>query len=432
MHSQLSSYMGVAQLVGGLLSGPLADRFGARTLFAASFVASALCYSAVALSSGMVGLYLSRVPTLLQHAMLAARALIAERTDSESRARWLGFVGVAYAVGAAIGPAAGGAIGSVSLPLAAWVSAAGSALSVVIILAAMPSRGQRAVDASVAAAATPTPGEELPADSLAPQDAPSAPAGNSADTQQKDGTSKQGNVGASSASMAAAFARVWRTPRVPSLLTGKLLSSLPSATFRVVFPLIALRAYGMDVQAQGLCMSVMGASAAFSQAVVVGWSEVRSCRQARGCAPSRAPPGVCARRFAAPMRGLTRLCRRQCHQRFHERTVTATSAALLAASFIALACTSTLPQLLVVVVPIIMSGAVLGNLQTAQLTRAVAASESGTVIAVDMSIGSLLSIVTPAAGTALFETGGLGALAAAGCALYAALAALVATGVLAA
>ena len=132
------------------------------------------------------------------------------------------------------------------------------------------------------------------------------------------------------------------------------------------------------------------------------------------------------------MRWLTRLCRRQCHQRFHERTVTATSAALLAASFIALACTSTLPQLLVVVVPIIMSGAVLGNLQTAQLTRAVAASESGTVIAVDMSIGSLLSIVTPAAGTALFETGGLGALAAAGCALYAALAALVATGVLAA
>ena len=115
--------------------------------------------------------------------------------------------------------------------------------------------------------------------------------------------------------MAAAFARVWRTPRVPSLLTGKLLSSLPSATFRAVFPLIALRAYGMDVQAQGLVMSVMGASAAFSQAVVVGWSEVRSCRQARGCAPSHAPPGVCARRFAAPMRGLTRLCRRQCHQR---------------------------------------------------------------------------------------------------------------------
>lgn len=294
--------MGVAQLVGGLLSGPLADRFGARTLFAASFVASALCYSAVALSSGMVGLYLSRVPTLLQHAMLAARALIAERTDSESRARWLGFVGVAYAVGAAIGPAAGGAIGSVSLPLAAWVSAAGSALSVVIILAAMPSRGQRAVEASVAAAATPTAGEELPADPFALQDAPSAPAGNSADTQQKDGTSKQGNVGASSASMAAAFARVWRTPRVPSLLTGKLLSSLPSATFRAVFPLIALRAYGMDVQAQGVVMSVMGVSAAFSQAVVVSWSEVRSCRQACGCAPSRAPPGVCARRFAAPMR----------------------------------------------------------------------------------------------------------------------------------
>jgi MFS family permease len=60
--------------------------------------------------------------------MLAAKTLVTDLTDDTSRAHFLGRVAVAYSVGAAIGPTAGGILKD----LAPTVSAIGSLISIFI------------------------------------------------------------------------------------------------------------------------------------------------------------------------------------------------------------------------------------------------------------------------------------------------------------
>ncbi|KAG1673026.1 hypothetical protein FOA52_005956, partial [Chlamydomonas sp. UWO 241] len=74
-----------AQAVGGVLSGPLLDAWGGRSLLLASFAASTVCYAMTAAAGGLGMLYASRVVTLLQHAVLAARAIVAIETSSAER-----------------------------------------------------------------------------------------------------------------------------------------------------------------------------------------------------------------------------------------------------------------------------------------------------------------------------------------------------------
>lgn len=231
-YATLVTVFGVVQLAGGLLAGPLSDRFGARGVFLMSFVASGLCYAITASATGMLGLYASRLPTVMQHAVLAARALVAERTSDRDRARWLGYVGAAYAVGMALGPASGGALGARSLALAAWASAAASVLSALSVLAFLPAAGAGDAEAKAAKGAP-----------------------------------------AAKAPLLAAFVRVWAAPNVPSLLLAKLISSAPAAVFRAVWPLVAMEHVGLDVQQQGLFLSAMGAAACFAQSVLVAFAD---------------------------------------------------------------------------------------------------------------------------------------------------------------
>eukprot|EP01051_Picozoa_sp_SAG22_P015053 SAG22_NODE_1915_length_3318_cov_6.926996_4_plen_187_part_00 len=129
------------QLAGGLVSGVLSDRFGAKSLLLLSFASSAACYILQAKATDINMLYLSQVrapfhmdtvflfcaptvfpskavpfravpqvPTLFQHAFMAATAFITAKTPPAERAHMLGFNGVAYGVGMLFGPAIGGAV----------------------------------------------------------------------------------------------------------------------------------------------------------------------------------------------------------------------------------------------------------------------------------------------------------------------------------
>ena len=61
---------------------------------------------------------------------MATRAAVAEASSEADRARLLGYVGLAYGVGMAAGPALGGALSGVALRLPVWVAAVGSVISV--------------------------------------------------------------------------------------------------------------------------------------------------------------------------------------------------------------------------------------------------------------------------------------------------------------
>ena len=101
------SYISLLQLVGTIASGFLIDRLGPRALFGLSFGVSALSYGLTAYATTLPLLYASMLPTVLQHAMLGARAFVTQSTPDADRARQMGFLKVAYGVGMVVGPTLG-------------------------------------------------------------------------------------------------------------------------------------------------------------------------------------------------------------------------------------------------------------------------------------------------------------------------------------
>jgi hypothetical protein len=83
-------------------------------------------------------LLLHRLATLLQHAVLAARTLIAHSCPESDRAALLGRIGASYGLGFALGPAVGGLLSSYSLTATAWAAAAGSLLAMVVVRVGLP------------------------------------------------------------------------------------------------------------------------------------------------------------------------------------------------------------------------------------------------------------------------------------------------------
>jgi MFS family permease len=75
----------------------------------------------------------------MQHAVLASRTIITAQTTDAERATQLGYVGAAYGIGFAIGPALGGQLSSYSLQTAAWAAAATSLLGTAAIWILLPS-----------------------------------------------------------------------------------------------------------------------------------------------------------------------------------------------------------------------------------------------------------------------------------------------------
>jgi predicted MFS family arabinose efflux permease len=108
-------------------------------LLLVSFTASAACYSLTASATSMTHLYASRVPTLLQHTVLGARVIVSIASSESNRAAMLGYVGLAYGVGAVVGPSLGGHVSQLTGPKdASWLAAAGSVVSMVSIFLFLP------------------------------------------------------------------------------------------------------------------------------------------------------------------------------------------------------------------------------------------------------------------------------------------------------
>lgn len=150
----VKSVNGVAQLGGSLLAGVLVDTAGARNVLLLSFVASLVSYALVASASTVWVLYLAQLPTIFQHAVLAARAQVAISIPDADRAQYLGFVGFAYGIGFVVGPALGGLLSTHSLTLSAALAAVLSAGSIALTLATDDIRGSGASAAATSPVTT--------------------------------------------------------------------------------------------------------------------------------------------------------------------------------------------------------------------------------------------------------------------------------------
>jgi MFS transporter, OCT family, solute carrier family 22 (organic cation transporter), member 18 len=144
-YGQLQSFFSMIQTMGSPLVGILLDRVGIRKASAAVFLASAVSYGLLAHATTMRMLFLTKLPTLLQHAFLVAQAVAATSCpgNEAARAQALGRMTTAYTVGATLGPALGGFLaGHGDFYLGAKLAVVGSCLSVLLSWIFLPDNGR--------------------------------------------------------------------------------------------------------------------------------------------------------------------------------------------------------------------------------------------------------------------------------------------------
>src|SRR3712207_54721 len=103
--------LAVVSIISGLLSGPLADRYGRKPLLLASLAGSAVTFFAFAFVENLAGyLAVSVVAGLAGHSMFEAarNAMVADVTPTGRRSRAYGLVRIGGNVGWAIGPMVAG------------------------------------------------------------------------------------------------------------------------------------------------------------------------------------------------------------------------------------------------------------------------------------------------------------------------------------
>ena len=99
------------QFIAAPLWGRLSDRFGRRPILMSSMFGAALSYVMLAFGTSMGWLLASRIlGGAMAGNIAAAFAYAADVTVSENRAKGLGLVGAAIAIGFMLGPALGGVL----------------------------------------------------------------------------------------------------------------------------------------------------------------------------------------------------------------------------------------------------------------------------------------------------------------------------------
>jgi len=330
-YAALQTWFNLAQLLGGLLAGSLVDKYGGRTLLIISFAASALSYAMTALARSVPMLFLSRLPTMFQHAMLAARTLLMTECSFEDRALHLSFVGAAYGIGFAVGPALGGSLSKHSLQLSAWAATIGSLLCAAAVIIWLP-----------------------------------------VSKVQEQQATRAKTVG-----WFESF-KVLRNPAVRHLLIVKMLTSFPSTILQTVVLLLLAQEFGLDVSGNGLVLSFAGVVIMASQALLV-----------------------------EPLQ-----------RRVGEGRAMICGCVLLALANLGVGLSRSLPQFMTAMTLSCAGGVVVATINSVQMTQHVETHAIGSLMALDMSLGSALRLVTPTIGTTLLKLAGRRGIGFVGAACY--------------
>jgi len=160
--SILGSYS-LCQLIAAPLWGKLSDRYGRRRILASSMAGACLSYLVLAFAPNLAWLLLARMLSgFMAGNISAAMAYAADVSAPEQRARALGTVGAAIALGFMIGPALGGVlvgndVRAASFMLPAMVSAGLSVVAlllVALLLRESQTAAERAANRSAASPST--------------------------------------------------------------------------------------------------------------------------------------------------------------------------------------------------------------------------------------------------------------------------------------
>ena len=112
-YANLQSWFSILQTIGALICGVFLDKLGYKYCLILIFISSACSYYLLSISTSIFILYLSKVPTILQHGYLASQKVICDIIpEEEVRVVALGRLVFSYQIGLIIGPYLGGKIAS--------------------------------------------------------------------------------------------------------------------------------------------------------------------------------------------------------------------------------------------------------------------------------------------------------------------------------
>ena len=121
------------------LIGALSDKYGRRPVIMVSCVGLAIDYVFVALAPSIAWLFIGRILCgMTASTMCTARAYVADITPAEGRAKAFGLVGMAFSFGFVLGPTIGGVAGEFDPRLPFWLAAAACLTNVSLVWLVLP------------------------------------------------------------------------------------------------------------------------------------------------------------------------------------------------------------------------------------------------------------------------------------------------------
>lgn len=143
----LAAVFSIAQFLSATPLGGLSDRLGRRPVFLGCMVLTVIGYVGLAFADSLLTIFLARIVAGIGSGKIAiARAIIADSTAPEQRARGMGLIGGAFGIGMILGPLIGGLLvgpdpSNPNYALPAFAAAASSGIA--LLLAAFTVRETR-------------------------------------------------------------------------------------------------------------------------------------------------------------------------------------------------------------------------------------------------------------------------------------------------
>ena len=388
IHTHIHTHTHTHTHTPGPLIGRIVDLHGARSALLVSQLASVITYLLILISSNTTILFVSQLPTLLQHPYLSGQACVSIISSSEERARLLGHLSISYGLGFVLGPWLGGVLARVvGYSGVAVVAALLTLVALPMNLLLMPvlkpgSKGGRDYDGNLVS--------DDVVDPLLPRGGGSSNSNNdnnfnnySFNNNNNNNSSSNNNFSSSSSSssngsagsLAEHIRGIWIVMRRRDLQPWLLLN-LPLGLAMILCMTgveVSSSAYfNLNEASYGLAMSFMGIASTVSNLFVVGWIVAT----------------------------------------FDKRTVILSMISLLTFALACLPLASSLTTLLMAIIPISLSMSVLRIVIISFMTNAIPIEERGTAIGISHSVGAFCGVISPVLAGYLYQSFGFQAISA--------------------
>lgn len=232
----LQTTFAAVQLMGGPIFGRFGDLKGSKSALLLAFSASILSYTILGLAQSVFMLFLSRLPSLLMHAMQGAQMVITDISETNTRSEKLGKLGISYGVGMVIGPILGGqTVKYAGEQAAAYVSAFGSILALSLVYMFLPKYCK---------------------DSFLHH---------SSNSDDINRPTKQSIFDLNHIIMLSSH-----NTQAKTLLMVKLISGIPIGVLHSMFGVLALNHFNLSAEVNGYVLSYIGIVSMISQGLIVG------------------------------------------------------------------------------------------------------------------------------------------------------------------